>query len=329
VREAGLVVEIAGEDPLDAYEQAIRATQAHKSVWGAALELVESNVPVQPKALDLCVRSTRSLMIALTPGCRTALERSEVLAERTARRLLRTREGRAWRRNAHAHRKALQRQSEPFEADESYVRGGLTNLFHVFLRGQPCSPDGLAEALMVVGWQSSDGQEVATPDELSAPLRALHHANLRRLLRQVSHEELSAARARAQLLREWLAAYVDCARIVYGTPDAVPAYAAALPVIERMSLAMIALVILATEQVFGRGKIAAMTDRLESELREMEAGRRLVGALPAEYHPYLREGALEALDEEERLRASQAIAAAGLSLPQHVQDILIESAKAA
>ena len=48
--------------------------------------------------------------------------------------LNRTKAGRGWWCNVRTHRKALKQQGEPFDIDATYVRGGLTNFLHVFLR---------------------------------------------------------------------------------------------------------------------------------------------------------------------------------------------------
>ena len=217
-----------------------------------------------------------------------------------------------------------------FESEESYVRGAITNATHVFLRGKPTSLDGLEELLMVLGHRSTDTHPVASAAELLQPLRAVGFANLRRLLRRTSGEDLAGARADAVVLRDYVPAYVDCARFLYGSTAEVPAFAAAAPVLKRTSLGIIAVVILAMRGVFGTEVVTETLDRVRAELTTLNAGLALIDALPEEFHHYLADGtSIDGLPSAEQHRVRSAIAEAGLSLSPEMQEVLIESAEAA
>jgi hypothetical protein len=330
VREAGLVALDGRIDELDDYERALRSVRRHKSLAQATLELSDAGVNVHPKALDHYLRSTKDAIDDLTPLALDALDRAEAVAQYVLPRLPKTKLGRAWRRRARKHRQELARHDEPVEAAESYVLGGLTNAIHGFLQGIPASPAGFEEFLMIVGWRSTETQQVSSASELRKPLEALSYNNLRRLLNSVSAEELAGARDDAALIREWLSAYVNGARLLFGSTDPIAAYAAALPLLERASLGLLALAVLAMRGVFGHSRLAETLDRLRAELAILEAGSALLEALPEEFHQYTHDDSrLEALDPADRQRVQSAIATAGLSLPPDMQEILIQSARAA
>ncbi len=329
-REAGLVVASKGDKSVDPYELALRAIRAHRSIGSAALDLAERGTPIHPKAIATHLDAARAEIDRHASPTMGSLEKAEHVVSELERRLGRSKIGRAWRRRARAHKKALEKVGQPAEADDSYVQGGLTTAIYLLLRGEPVAESGLEEFFILAGWRSTETHPVATAEELAKPLRALRLTTICRRLRTASPADLASAREDAGLFREWLVNYVACARLLYGTTEPVSAYAAALPIIENTPLGVLTAVVLAMRPVFGTRLLDETFARLRRELATMHAGLALADALEPEFHVYLRdEASLTQLEPAEQLRVRRAIAAAGFSLPTQMQEQLIQSALAA